>query len=161
MAHEFFSQTFSPKPFCRPSAREKGSMRVARRGISPFLHAAGGGVSKQADARHAPVVRRLPASVVQAPASERACLPTSKLSVLSPHRTPSGRSGFVHDNPDSKRATREIVMALQRLRNEMQGLRYILFDETNYKNTDLSRFGPVYPKLVATRPRAASTRVLG
>ena len=93
------------------------------------------------------MVRRLPASVVQAPASERACLPTSKLSVLSPHRTPSGRSGFVHDNPDSKRATREIVMALQRLRNEMQGLRYILFDETNYKNTDLSRFGPVYPKL--------------
>ena len=45
------------------------------------------------------------------------------------------------------RTTREIVMASQRLRNEMQGLRYILFDETNYKNTDLSRFGPVYPKL--------------
>ena len=144
MAHEFFSQTFSPKPFCRPSASEKGSMRVARRGISPFLHAAGGGVSKKADARHAPVVRCLPASVVQPSVTERACLPTSK---LSRHRTPSGRSGFVHDNPDCMRTTREIVMASQRLRNEMQGLRYILFDETNYKNTDLSRFGPVYPKL--------------
>ena len=40
-----------------------------------------------------------------------------------------------------------------RLRNEMQGLRYILFDETNYKNTDLSRFGPVYPKLKCTYKR--------